>query len=698
MLSDMGRWALILGLALAFGTMQAQVRDTLLPEVPADILENLLEQQESEDGDFNNNDFLEDLEQLMKRKINLNNTSVPELMRTNVLTEMQALSIINYFANYGPLKSIYELKGVVGLDKNTIDLLLPYVTVADADAPLYSLKDQLTKGRHSIIYRYQQTLERAAGFNPADTSTEGAGSNRYAGDRTRQFFRYRYQFLNGISYGFTMEKDPGEMYFNPDIKLRVDYVSAHLYLENKGPFRFIALGDYEINLGQGLLCWQSFGVGKSIAVNNIKRTAQAIRPHTSVVENNFFRGAAASIVRKNFEVLAFASFNQRDASISVLDTLDEILEVSSLQTSGLHRTPTERASRNAIDLFTTGGRVGWKGRRAQVYLNSTYNRLSTPLVRDDQPYNRFAFSGKELFNASLDYSYLGNKFNFFGESAVSQNGGTAFLHGLTLRPAPSVTLSLVHRSYARNFHTLFGDSFSEGTTPVNEQGLYGGISFKVHRKVMVNSYADIYRFPWLRFRLDQPNTGGLDIMHEWVYRHNRQLEFYARFRWETKARNAPDDAAPLDYATMTKRSSLRLNMTYRANDSWTFRTRGEWSFFNDGFTGLQRGYLFYQDLGYNHPSGRWNINARYAIYKVDNFDARIYAFENDVLYYFSIPALLGTGSRVYVVTRLKLSRRVDIWLRYAQTFRNDVAQIGSGLEMLPGNTRSDIRAQVRIRL
>jgi opacity protein-like surface antigen len=687
----------ILLLLLPF-TGAAQMMDTLAPTIPTDILESLLEQQESEDGNFDNNDFLEEMELLMSRRINLNYTSIEELMRTNVLTQLQALSIINYVNTFGPMRSIYELKAVIGLDKATIDLLLPFVTVGPATKKVYTLKEQLTKGRHTFIYRYQQVLEQARGFTPPDTLSNGNLSSRYQGDRTRQFIRYRYQFLNGISYGITMEKDPGEQYIQPGAKLGIDYISAHLFLENIGRFRYIALGDYEVNLGQGLLSWQSFGIGKSVAVNNIKRTAQVLRPHTSVVEDNFNRGAGATMIKGAFEVTAFASYRLRSASISVLDTLDEIIEVSSLQTSGLHRTPTELRNRNAIELFTSGGRAGWKGRRLSIYANATYNRLSATLTRQDQPYNRFAFNGRELFNASLDYSYLGNKFNFFGESAMSQNGGMAFLHGINVQPVSSVTLSLLHRYYAKDFHTLFGNAFAESTLPVNEHGLFAGASFKIHPKILINNYIDIYQFPWLRFRIDAPNTNGLDILHEWVYRHSRKLEFYARFRWETKARNAPDDAAPIDYVLMTTRSSIRLNMNYRASENWIFRTRAEMSFFDDGFSGLSKGYLFYQDIGYNHPSGRWNISARYAIFNTDNFDTRIYAYESDVLYSFSIPPYLGRGQRTYVVTKFRLHRRVDLWLRYAQTFRNDVAFIGSGLDQLPSNTRSDIRAQIRVKL
>lgn len=677
--------------------LSAQMADTVAPTIQTDILESILEQQESEDGEFDNNDFLEDLELLASRKINLNFTSVDELMRTNVLTQLQAMSIINYVDTYGPMKSIYELKGVLGLNKSTIDLLLPFVTVSPDEKKLYSLKDQLTKGRHTIIYRYQQVLEEPKGYTPPTINSDGSLSSRYGGDRTRQLFRYRYQFLNGISYGVTMEKDPGEKYIQPGAKLGVDYISAHIFLENQGPFRFIALGDFEVNLGQGLINWQSFGVGKSVAVNNIKRSAQVFRPHTSVIEDNFFRGAGATFQKGKWEVSGFASYRLRSASISQVDTLDEILEISSFQSSGLHRTPTELRGRNAIQLFTTGGRIGWKGRRFSIYGNTTYNKLSAPLLRQDQPYNNFAFNGKELFNGSIDYTYLGKKFNLFGESAVSGNGGTAFLHGMNIQPTSGVTLSLLHRYYARNYHQIFGAAFGESSTPFNEHGLFAGASFRLNKKILINNYVDIYHFPWLRFRVDQPNTNGLDLLHEWVYRHSRKLEFYARYRWETKARNASDDAAPVDYTVMTKRSSLRLHMNYRASEDWSFKTRGEFSFFKDGAMELQRGYLFYQDIGYNAPSGRWNVSARYAIFNAQTFDARIYAYENDVLYSFSIPPYQGRGQRVYIVTKIRVHRRVDIWLRYAQTFRNDVDVISSGLDELPSNSRSDIRAQIRVK-
>lgn len=676
-----------------------QTLDTLQQDIPTDILEDLAEQAENEDGEFDNNTFLEDLELLGTVKMNLNNTTYEELMQTTVLTDMQAMSIINYVRNYGEFQSIYELKGVLGLDRMTIEKLLPFVYVADPKAKTYSLKDQLTKGKHTILYRYQQTIEKAKGYTDPEWY-QNRWTSRYEGDRSRQYLRYRYQFLKGISYGVTLEKDPGEMMFNKELKLRIDYISAHLFLEKKGLFRFIAIGDYEVNLGQGLLMWQSFGVGKSVSVNNIKRTADVLRPHTSVVEDNFNRGAGATILHKGFEVTAFGSYRLRDGSSIAVDTIsDEILEIQSLQGSGMHRTESELRNRANTKLWATGGRVGWSNRLFSIYANATYHQIASSLAPSSDLYKKYSFYGNSLFNASVNYNFLGKKFHFFGETAVSENGGVALLHGISSKPAPGVTLSILHRYYAKNFQTLAGSAFGETTTsnPTNEHGLYAGVSFKVHPKVTINNYIDVYQFPWMKYRVDVPGTNGYDIFHEWQYYHNRKLNLYARFRFESKARNITEANAPITDIAYFRKSSFRLQMNYMASDSWTFKTRAEWSFFNDRVNGLQKGYVFYQDIGYKFPSGRFSLSGRYAIYKIDSYDSRIYAYENDVLYAFSIPAYIGTGSRAYLVAKIRVYRNIDLWLRYAQTFRNDIEVIGSGLEELPKNTRSDIKVQLRVR-
>ncbi|MCO5248953.1 MAG: hypothetical protein M9887_08400, partial [Chitinophagales bacterium] len=282
---------------------------------------------------------------------------------------------------------------------------------------------------------------------------------------------------------------------------------------------------------------------------------------------------------------------------------------------------------------------------------------------------------------------------------LSDNGGYAFLHGISARPTPGISLSIVHRLYAKNYQTLAGSAFGEttNTNPTNEHGLYAGVSFTINPKIRVNNYVDIYHFSWMKYRIDKANTNGYDILHEWNFRPSRRFEFYTRFRFKSNPRNITRTTESITDVKNYKKSSLRLNFSYKPNSNWTFKTRGEWSFFNDGVSTLKKGYVFYQDIGYQFPSRKVTLQGRYAVFNVGDYDARIYAFENDVLYAFSIPAYLGRGSRAYLLAKIRLQRRLDLWLRYAQTFRSDIEIFGSGLEELPNNRRSEIKIQLRAR-
>ena len=124
-----------------------------------------------------------------------------------------------------------------------------------------------------------------------------------------------------------------------------------MFFRDRGPFKAVALGDYQVNMGQGLICFQGFGLGKSPAVLKVKRWGRTILPHTSANEALFFRGAATTIeLSKQFEITAFFSYRGRDANVVTLDSLeiDENLdeEISSIGESGYHRTNSELEDKN----------------------------------------------------------------------------------------------------------------------------------------------------------------------------------------------------------------------------------------------------------------------------------------------------------------------------------------------------------------
>ena len=172
---------------------------------------------------------------------------------------------------------------------------------------------------------------------------------------------------------------------------------------------------------------------------------------------------------------------------------------------------------------------------------------------------------------------------------------------------------------------------------------------------------------------------------------------YGRIRNRKRPINTEEDIDDIDFVVAKKQTNYRYNISYKVSESFTLRNRVELIGFQRGISDKEYGYLVYQDILYKPLSSNLSFSFRYALFETDSYDARIYAYENDVLYYFSIPAYYRTGTRTYLTVKYRVRKGIDIWLRWAQWHLNNTDEIGSGNETIHGNTKSDIRAQVRIK-
>jgi hypothetical protein len=73
----------------------------------------------------------------------------------------------------------------------------------------------------------------------------------------------------------------------------------------------------------------------------------------------------------------------------------------------------------------------------------------------------------------------------------------------------------------------------------------------------------------------------------------------------------------------------------------------------------------YQDIVYKPKKFPVDVSLRYALFDTDSYDSRIYAFENNMLNVFYIPAHNYKGSRAYVLLRWTFAKRFDLWVKYA---------------------------------
>ena len=655
-----------------------------------EIIENNAQQSETESFDYDA--FIDELEMFKKNPIAINKATAEQLTDLPILNAQQIASLLNHIELHGKLISIYELQAVPGFDIKTIQLMLPYVkveqSISETKVPIGKL---LSKGRWILVSRYRQILEKSDGYR----RTDGKG---YLGNPFNLFLRFRYNFGTKLSYGFTAEKDAGEEFFKGSNKQGFDFYSGHLFLRDFGVLKALAIGDFEVRLGQGLIMSSGFGVRKSPAVMNIKREAMKLRPYTSVNEFNYLRGGGFTVAKKGFEITAFGSYKQVDGNrILVEDTSLNVEEAfTSFNEAGYHRTVNEIADRNAVNVLTTGGNFSYNRRRWHVGVNGVYTNFFKTYQRNLSPYNQFDLNKNWLANVSLDYHWMIKNVHLFGEVGMSDNLGFGLVNGAIISLDQKVDLGIVHRYYSRNFQTFYSNVFAEATRPQNENGLHISFSIRPVRQVKLEGYTDLYRSDWLKFLTDAPSWGS-DNLLQLTFSPNRKSEMYVRYRFELKKKNQTDNDGPVDFLVNESRQALRFNYKYKVSEVITLVNRIEWSHYKMGSLKAENGFFIAQDILFKKMGFPLSGNARIAIFRTSSYNTRIYAYENDVLYTFSIPAVYGNGIRYYLTLNADITRNIEVWFRVANTQVFDSKTFGSGLDEINRNHRTEIKAQVRFK-
>ena len=676
-------------------------------------LQNLIELLAEENDEIANNDtYFEQLTDLYESKIQINKSDDEDLLRLSemgLISESQVNSLLDYRENVGEIINKYELQAIPGWDLNTIKKALPFLKVsgdlADFNVPFKKL---ILEGKNELFLRYQRVLEDQAGYLPV---TGYPDSTKYAGSRDKLYMRFRHKYGSKISFGFTAEKDPGEEFFRGSQKQGFDFYSAHFFMRDVGPFKSIALGDYHIKLGQGLIGWTNLGFGKSPDIVSVKRQGNTIEPFTSVNEYLFLRGAAVTLETSDkTELSLFGSYKNVDNNIE-LDSLDDIsLEITksgNIQEGGYHRTASEIRNKNQNIQTNAGGDFTYKTRRFKLGVSSLYTGFDTPINQNNgnTPYQLYQFSGDQLLNASMHYRFLYGNINLFGEMAMSNdlNGRTGYatLNGAIMSLHPSIDLSLVYRNFQPEYQTILADPFMEGSTPQNEHGIFVGIQVKPFKNWRLNAYTDYYRHNWIRFGVDAPSMGHEKLV-QLEYRPSKALTITGRFDSKSEGRNLDSNSEIIlqnewDLVRIAKRNRFRLELKYKLTEEVSLKTRLMTVKFDDGVSSTERGYMIFQDFSYKPKSFPLSFNTRYGLFDVASSDSRIYTYENDLLYVFAITSFSGIGRRFYFNIRYNIARNISLWAKYARVTFDNAESVRSSNDLIIGNKVSEIKAQLRFR-
>ena len=269
----------------------------------------------------------------------------------------------------------------------------------------------------------------------------------------------------------------------------------------------------------------------------------------------------------------------------------------------------------------------------------------------------------------------------FGEVATAQNyqitndqspitkshWGFGTIIGFRFYPTNGISLLALYRYYSPYFDNALGYAFSETSRLGDENGGYLGFDITRLRNWRFIGYGDIFYFSGYKYGLgDATRTLGYDAMAEIQYSWSKHPSFQGgdggRLSLRLRARQKGD-------ATYSTRAQFDW-----VQGSWSLRTTAEANIIPSKLSTLNSqltyGYTIFQDISYSLPlrEGR-GLGLRL---RLQGFDARewanrIYTYEHDVLYAYSIPAVYGLGGRAYLCLRWQIIPQLALYFRASET-------------------------------
>ncbi len=659
-----------------------------IEQIIADIYEQMSEESETT-IDFET--LFEDLMELLENPIQINRATPERLNKLHFLTDVQVDNILYYLYRHNGMQTIYELQLVDGLDMTDIRNMLPFLVLGEGAKQKEKIdpKDIFKYGKNEVYLRLDRLLEKREGFRhlpPGEEKAEELNAKKYLGDPFYNSIKYRFRYRDKIQFGLTAEKDPGEQFWGNHHK-GYDFYSGYLEIKNMGRIKSLVAGDYRANFGQGLIMRTNFSMGKSAYVMQVTPRADGLRKFSSTAEYDIFRGAGATVRLGKLDVTGFYSAKKIDA-----DTTGG--NFTSIIKSGLHRTAGDLAKKNTVLQQIIGGNISFNQRWFQIGATAYYTHFNMELQPRPATYNSLYFRGNEQSAASINYKARWQKINFFGETAITDRKALATINGISLYPTSRVGLVALHRYFSEDFHLLFAKTFSESSRVNNETGFYIGAEILPFRYWKISAYADSYRFPWLKPQIESPSHGK-DFLVQAEYRPRRNVNMYWRFKHESSLHNYSDTITIMPVLTMHTKWQLRYRLNYTFG-KFEFKNQIDANGFNNDIDKSTYGFSALQDISYNFKTTPLQLNLRLQAFDARNYNNRIYVYERDILYAFSIPMNYGLGSRYYLNARYDIGNNLSLWFKLMQTvYADDRESQGSGNEEIPGNRKTDVRFLLR---
>jgi len=452
--------------------------------------------------------------------------------------------------------------------------------------------------------------------------------------------KYGYSYRRKVAAGVTVRRPAAGGW--QDLQY-----GGYLQLDDIGCLKRMVAGCFQARFGQGLVANHFFHTGKSSRVMQTGNEKQGLSKVSSAGSERYQGIGATFAAGKHTEV------------------------------SGWYSVDSNKVWHHAI-----GANVNANFRNLRVGVTVMEHLYSDSLPVRNTYYNSAYFRGKHQLVVGADIRYTWRWMQLFAEVAASENSrwGVGTIAGMRLTPLPDLGLVGLYRYYSPTFDNAYGYAFCEGSRLGDEQGGYLGMEYKGWHHWRLSAYGDVFHFAGAKYGIRQAGTTGYEVLGQAEY---QAAEYAALLSWRTRQKGT------------VRTHKARTEFTYSwAN--WRFHSRLDATLarHTDTYAPVTYGVSISQDIEYRVPVIPMVIKMRLQGFDARSWDNRIYTYENDVLYAFSIPVTYGQGGRWYVNMRYKLTEQLALYMRVSETVYHPTWAAQHSRPI----TRTDIHVLLRARI
>ncbi len=658
----------------------------------------------------------EELQQRLWEKYNnplpLNNSTGEELRNLGILNDSQIENIISHIYINGPLISIYELQTLSKFDSKTIYLLTHFVKVNEVlyRGTLSSLERKLLKKTSWVQIKYERNLEKRKGYK-VDTK------NPYLGSPDKFVGKIKINIPKKFRAGVIGTKSPGEQFIwdHDTYRYGFNFISAYTEIQNISILKSALIGDYQIGCGQGLVSSSGFHMNKNQNVIPImKSNNNGIRPYSSTINSNFLRGIASTITYKDFNLTLYFSNLNHNASIRSINNDNY---VSSIRSDLKYRTQNEIEKKDKLNEKIGGFCINYKNEYKNreigiMTMFQKYNLSINPAMQSDleeidniededgqfiKTDNKFfKFHGNKCLNSSVFGNYVYKNVYFFSETAFSYGKQTkndfATINGVMIALGKKIDFSFLTRHFGSYFHSIRGDAFREFTSEKNrnEQGIYTGFTIKPFKKIIFNTYIDLFRFPAPRHNVPKKGSKGFEWIFGISFIPNKIQLITLLFKQKAKQKWSKE----YNNLILPLKSTLKINYKHQFSRFFSTKTELQATFFKKINDNLKFGEAISQSMSYKIRSSAFKTGI--TLFGVGKkFENDVYIYESKFLYDSTFPTnFTSSGQKIFFLFMYKTNFNLRIELKYDVTRYNNKYKIHQNKDEIEGNFENKISAQL----